>query len=238
MLGRVLNLKPGDLVLAGGWHLQALNPIGPYPMVNVCGASEAGKSTTSKYFLRATDPNSAGLRRPSRKVQDMLLAAKNNWIIGLDNMSWMTAEASDTFCMISTGIASGTRAHYTNDEEHVYEVMRPMLFNGIAGNLIERSDLASRTIKLQIPAIAVRRGPADLEEEFLPQNTSGRSSAIAVSSADLAQCSTAKWLQANPSGPDCLGGPEAFGKALTPRRRSCSERCCCRRSIRSDRNGS
>ena len=46
-------------------------------------------------------------------------------------------------------------------------MMRPMLFNGIAGNLIERSDLASRTIKLQIPAIAVRRGPADLEEEFL-----------------------------------------------------------------------
>ena len=186
MLGRVLNLKPGDLVLAGGWHLQALNPIGPYPMVNVCGASEAGKSTTSKYFLRATDPNSAGLRRPSRKVEDMLLAAKNNWIIGLDNMSWMTAEASDTFCMISTGIASGTRAHYTNDEEHVYEVMRPMLFNGIAGNLIERSDLASRTIKLQIPAIAVRRGPADLEEEFLRVWPGGYS--VHCSTASLARC--------------------------------------------------
>jgi hypothetical protein len=166
MLEGVLNLRKGDLVLAGGWHLQTLNPVGPYPLINICGASEDGKSTTSKNFLRGTDPNSAGLRRPSRKVEDILLAAKNNWIIGLDNMSWMTAEASDTFCMISTGVASGTRAHYTNDEEHVYEVMRPMLFNGIAGNLIERSDLASRTIKLQIPHLAVRRGPADLEEEF------------------------------------------------------------------------
>jgi hypothetical protein len=166
MLEGVLNLRPEDLVLVAGWHLQTFNPIGPYPLINVCGASEDGKSTTSKNLLRTTDPNSTGLRRPSRKIEDILLAAKNNWIIGLDNMSWMTAEASDTFCMISTGVASGTRAHYTNDEEHVYEVMRPMLFNGIAGNLIERSDLASRTIKLQVPHLTTRRGPADLEEEF------------------------------------------------------------------------
>ena len=81
-------------------------------------------------------------------------------------MSWMTAELSDTLCMICTGIATGTRAHYTNDEEHVYGVQRPILFNGIASDLTERSDLASRTIKLQLLPIAVRRTEIDLAEEF------------------------------------------------------------------------
>ena len=166
MLQGVLNLQPGDFVLAVGWLLQTLNPIGPYPLINVCGAAEQGKSTLSKMLLRTTDPNSAGLRRPSRKTEDILLAAKNGWTVGLDNMSWMTAELSDILCMICTGIATGTRAHYTNDEEHVYGVQRPILFNGIASDLTERSDLASRTIKLQLLPIAVRRTEIDLAEEF------------------------------------------------------------------------
>jgi hypothetical protein len=83
-----------------------------------------------------------GLRRPSRKVEDLLIAARNGWTVGLDNVSWMTNEWSDHLCMVATGIASGTRAHYTNDEEHVYSVQRPILFNGIPSHLTERSDLA------------------------------------------------------------------------------------------------
>ena len=86
-----------------------------------------------------------------------MIAARNGWTVGLDNLSWMTAEWSDTLCMLSTGIASGTRAHYTNDEEHVYAVRRPVLFNGMPGDLTARSDLASRTIKLQIAASANHR---------------------------------------------------------------------------------
>ena len=82
MLQGVLNLQPGDFVLAVGWLLQTLNPIGPYPLINVCGAAEQGKSTLSKMLLRTTDPNSAGLRRPSRKTEDILLAAKNGWTVG------------------------------------------------------------------------------------------------------------------------------------------------------------
>ena len=87
MLRGVLNVRPGDFVLAAGWLLQTLNPVGPYPLVNVCGASEMGKSTTTRNLVRTTDPNSAGLRRLSRKVEDLLIAAKNSWTIGLDNMS-------------------------------------------------------------------------------------------------------------------------------------------------------
>jgi putative DNA primase/helicase len=162
----VLNVQHGDFVLAVGWLLEVLNPIGPYALVNVCGPSEVGKTITSKLLLRAVDPNITQLRRPSRKVEDLLIAARNGWTIGIDNVSWMTAEMADHLSMIATGISSGTRAHYTNDEEHVFTVKRPVLFNGIPSELIERSDLASRTIKLQILPITKRRTEAELEEEF------------------------------------------------------------------------
>jgi len=41
-----------------------------------------------------------------------------------------------------------------------------VIFNGIPGDLTERSDLASRTIKLDIPRIVQRRTKSDLEREF------------------------------------------------------------------------
>jgi len=68
--------------------------------------------------------------------------------------------------MIATGISSGTRTLYTDDEEHTFTVRRPVIFNGIPGDLTERSDLASRTIKLEIPRIVRRRTKVDLEREF------------------------------------------------------------------------
>jgi hypothetical protein len=162
----VLNVQPSDFVLVVGWLLQALNPVGPYPLIDICGPSEAGKTITSKMLLGTVDPNLTQLRRPSRKIEDLLIAARNGWTVGLDNVSWLTVEMSDVLCMIATGISTGTRAHYTNDEEHVYTVERPVLFNGIPSELIQRNDLASRTIKLQILPISDRRTEAELEEEF------------------------------------------------------------------------
>jgi len=41
------------------------------------------------------------------------------------------------------------------------------LFNGIPPDLAERGDLASRTIRLEIPPLANRRTEADLEREFV-----------------------------------------------------------------------
>jgi len=41
-----------------------------------------------------------------------------------------------------------------------------VIFNGIPGDLTERSDLASRTIKLEISRIVQRRTKSDLEREF------------------------------------------------------------------------
>jgi hypothetical protein len=164
-LGRVLNVREEDFVLVAAWLLQVLNPVGDYPFINVHGESEVGKTFMCNIILRTVDPRTTELRKP-RKVEDLLVAARNNWTIGFDNFSWMSWEFSDTLCMIATGISSGTRTLYTDDEEHTFTVRRPVIFNGIPGDLTERSDLASRTIKLEIPRITRRRTKADLEGEF------------------------------------------------------------------------
>jgi len=166
-LRRVLNVQPADFVLCVGWMLQALNSVGPYPVGWVCGPSEAGKSTVTRMLGRTVDPNSLQIRRATRKSDDLLIAARNNWTICIDNMSYMTGDLSDLFCTLSTGIATGTRKHYTDDEEHGFEVERPVIINGIPTELIERGDLASRSICFQVLPISVRKTDDELESEFL-----------------------------------------------------------------------
>jgi len=164
-LKRVLNVQEADFVLVAAWLLQVLNPVGDYPFISVHGESEVGKTFMCNIILKTVDPRTTELRKP-KKVEDLLIAAKNNWTIGFDNFSWMSGEFSDTLCMIATGISSGARTLYTDDEEHTFTVRRPVIFNGIPGDLTERSDLASRTIKLEISRIVQRRTKSDLEREF------------------------------------------------------------------------
>jgi hypothetical protein len=164
-LRKVLNVRTEDFVLVAAWLLQALNPIGDYPFINVHGESEVGKTFMCNIILRTVDPRTTELRK-LRRIEDLLISAKNNWTLGFDNFSWMSKNFADTFCMIATGISSGARALYTDDEEHTFTVRRPVIFNGIPGDLTERSDLASRTIKLEIPRITKRRTKSDLEREF------------------------------------------------------------------------
>jgi hypothetical protein len=161
----VLNIKEEDLVLIAGWLQQVLNPIGDYPFVNVFGDSEMGKTFLCITLLMVVDPRTTKLRKLSSD-EDLMVAALNNWALGFDNWSRISGDVADTLCMISTEISSGKRKLYSDDEEHTFTVRRPIIFNGIPGDLTERSDLASRTILLGVPRIAQRRRKTDLEQEF------------------------------------------------------------------------
>jgi hypothetical protein len=165
-LREVMNVRDTQFILAVAWLLQALCPVGPYPNANVQGESGVGKSTTCENLLRFIDPSITGLRRIQRP-SDLLISARNNWTVGFDNLSYMSVDMADIFCTLATGISLCTRAHYTNDEEHVFTVNRPAVFNGIPIDLAERTDLASRAIALEIPPITTRLSEEELEKKFL-----------------------------------------------------------------------
>jgi hypothetical protein len=164
-LKQVLNCTASEFVLVVGWMLQALNPVGPYPLINPNGEAENGKTTLTRHIIELVDPSTIGVRKKD-KVQDLLVAAKNNWLVAYDNVSTMSAEWADALSMLATGIGIGGRRFYTNDEEHSFVVERPVAFNGIPGDLTERADLASRTIKITVPPLKKRQTKGELERQF------------------------------------------------------------------------
>lgn len=172
--GRITELRPflnigsdEDFRLAVAWIVACLKRNGPFPVMVVNGEQGAAKSTFCRVLRRLIDPNAADLRSPPKDERDALLAARNGWVLGYDNLSFIDGDQSDWFCRIATGGGFATRALYTNNEEMLIDVCRPVLLNGIPA-LASRPDLADRAVALTLPAMTAegRRPEAAFWAEF------------------------------------------------------------------------
>ena len=156
----LLNAESDDSwLLMKGWMLGLLIPNGPHPILAFRGEQDTAKSYTQKLLRAVVDPSKLKNRMPAKKVEDLMIAAKNNWVVSFDNMSKISDALSDDLCNVSTGGGIAKRAHYTDSDETILEVCRPIIMNGIE-NIITRPDLLDRSIYITLPQIpAESRSP-------------------------------------------------------------------------------
>jgi len=170
-LTRYVNVKPADMVLVYAWLVAAFRPRGPFPILSLSAEQGAGKSITSRVLRQLVDPNVAAIRTLPREELDLLLSAKNAWVVALDNVSSIPPWMADAICRLATGGGFGARQRYTDDEETLFEVQRPAILNGI-GELANRPDLSDRSLIVRLPTIPEdEREPestfwADFEEDW------------------------------------------------------------------------
>jgi hypothetical protein len=74
----------------------------------------------------------------------------------------LPAWLSDALCRLATGGSFAVRQLYTDDEEVLFQVARPLLANGIE-EVISRLDLADRSIFLTLPPVADARRQSEQE---------------------------------------------------------------------------
>lgn len=108
-----------------------------------------------------------GLRAEAREARDLAIAANNSWLVCYDNLSNLPPWLSDALCRLATGGGFATRELYSNDEEIIFDAMRPLMMNGIE-ELATRSDLLDRALVLYLPNIAdtARRTETDIWGDF------------------------------------------------------------------------
>lgn len=172
--GSVRDLRPfvnvrteEEWVLLLAWLVASLRPVGPYPVLIINGEQGSAKSTLCRMLRSLIDPNLAPLRAQPRDERDLMIAATNSWLICLDNLSHIGPWLSDSICRLATGGGFATRELYTDDEEKLFDAMRPVLANGIE-EIVTRGDLQDRTINLTLQAIpdVDRRAEKDLWIDF------------------------------------------------------------------------
>lgn len=141
-----------DYKLLLGWLLSTFKANSPLPILILQGEQGSSKSTTTKVLRTLVDPSSLPLRSFSNNERDLAIAANNSWVLAFDNLSRLSNQMSDALCKISTGGGTGTRRLYTDDEETVFNIMRPIILNGI-DDIGTRQDLLDRSIVINLPSI-------------------------------------------------------------------------------------
>lgn len=152
-LKKFINYKDEDnfkLVIA--WLLSTFKENSPFPILTIQGEQGSAKSTTTKILRSLIDPSTLPLRGLSKDERELSIAAKSTWIIAIDNLSGLTSATSDALCKLSTGGGLATRKLHSDDEEMVFDNMRPVILNGI-DDIAERNDLLDRSIIVNLPSI-------------------------------------------------------------------------------------
>lgn len=144
-------LLPGDFV---------------HPFIVFTGNQARGKSTTMKLIVQLVDPYERGeLMSVGEDIRDIIALARGRHSIALDNVSKLPFDEDMLSKMYSGGVFA-TRKMASNGELSETETPRlRVLLNGI-GNAFSRSDLMSRCIFIEHPAL-VTIGK-DGAEDFAP----------------------------------------------------------------------
>ncbi|MBL8860696.1 MAG: hypothetical protein JNK02_01690 [Planctomycetes bacterium] len=162
-----LNVDASGWVLVRGFALMLLSPSGPFPILIANGEQGSAKSTLSKVLRRLVDPNLADARRPPKDSRDLAIAATNSRLVVFDNLSGIPEWLGDDLCALTSGNGFATRELYSDTEETIFQVARPVILNGI-DDLASRGDVADRSIVLSLKRIddRVRREERTFWEEF------------------------------------------------------------------------
>ena len=149
LLRKFVKVTDNDFALLLGFLVGCLLHGTPYPLLLLIAEQGSGKSTLARIIKRLIDPNAAPVRSDPREARDLMISAIHSLLLAFDNLSSVPTWLSDAICRLSTGGGFATRTLYANEEETIFDAMRPCILTGI-DELASRSDLLDRAIILNL----------------------------------------------------------------------------------------
>ena len=161
----LLNIPEADRLMVLTWLLECLRSDTPHVVLELVGEQGSAKSSTQRALRRLIDPNQADLRAAPKSVEDLFVAARNSHMVSLENLSHLHPQVQDALCMLATGGGYSTRTLYTNLEETIIEMRKPIVLNGIAV-IVTAQDLLDRCLHIDLPTIHSRELAGDMGARF------------------------------------------------------------------------
>lgn len=165
---KLLNIKGIDQqVLTLSWLLGAMMPNGPYPILVLEGEQGSGKSSASRLLRDLIDPASPAISSMPTSERNLVILASKLRLLVFDNLSKISDCMSDALCRLSTGGGFSARTLFTNASETVFDLILPMIVNGIT-SIFTRADLIDRSLYIFTSPIpkSERRPEKELKQDW------------------------------------------------------------------------
>lgn len=142
LLWQCINCAASDRNMLLAWMLECWRSDTAFPVLEIVAEQGCGKSKGQHFIRELIDPNQVNLRGRPKTIEDIYISATNSWMASFENLSHLTDDMQDAFCVLATGGGFAGRTLYTNTEETAVSVKRPIVMNGISV-LATRQDLGS-----------------------------------------------------------------------------------------------
>jgi 5S rRNA maturation endonuclease (ribonuclease M5) len=195
-LWNMVNISEHDRLLIVAWLIDCLRPETPFPVLEFIGEQGSAKSTTQKMLRRLIDPNSCDLRAAPKTIEDIFVSAGVNWLVSYENISHLSPQVQDALCVLATGGGFAKRKLYTDADESVILVKRPVVLNGISA-AVTAQDLIDRTISIETPLITLRTEITDLWNQYKLHHASLLGALLGIFSESLARLKQIELPQAD-----------------------------------------
>lgn len=137
-----------------------------YPILSLFGGKGSGKSTVASMLRSIIDPNEAVFDTlDNKKMDDARVALSSSHLSVIDNISHISQDMSDLFCVLSTGGAHRKRTLYSDGDVHLSQAIKPIILTSITQE-IRREDLLSRVVLMEIEPLKEKKTPSELQDSF------------------------------------------------------------------------
>ncbi len=151
----VLTFLVGGIVLTGR----------PAFALILSGTEGSGKSTVGWVLRELIDPTSAPTCRNTRDLDSLTHYACHNWVVILDNLSYIKIALSDFISSAITGTADTKRKNYTDDDDVVRGFQPVFILNGVS-NVVQQPDLLDRCLSIHLKRLMNPEAELSFQRRF------------------------------------------------------------------------